>query len=191
MRKTGLVAASLFLLAAGGIGSARAERLLTEEKAIKEMLPGAESVEKVARAVTAEELAAIKAQLGGFLNADSKAAPDPKEFVFHFGLKGGKRAGAALFDTQPGKWGVVGFAMGLDAATGKITGMAVTTLSEKRGRPVALKSFLKQFFGKDKTDKFETGKDVNAIAGATVSTKAAAFAARKAVIVYDTLFLKK
>lgn len=170
---------------------ARAERLLADDKAIGEMLPGAESVEKVSRAVTAEELAAIKAALGGTLNADSKASADPKEFVFHFGLKGGKRAGVAVLDTQPGKWGVVGFAMGLDAATGKLTGMAVTTLSEKRGRPVALKSFLKQFFGKGKADKFEVGKDVNAIAGATVSTKAAAFAAKKAVVAYDVLFLKK
>ncbi|OGR78116.1 MAG: hypothetical protein A2X32_01805 [Elusimicrobia bacterium GWC2_64_44] len=186
MRK--LIIAAVVLTVAGAFSPARAERLLTEEKAITEMLPGAESVEKVARPVTAVELAAIKAQLGGFLNSDSKAAPDPKEFVFHFGLKGGKRAGAALLDTQPGKWGVVGFAIGLDAASGKIANMAVTTLSEKRGRPVALKSFLRQFFGKSRADKFETGKDVNAIAGATVSTKAAAFAARKAVVVYSVLF---
>ncbi|MDD2806632.1 MAG: FMN-binding protein [Elusimicrobiales bacterium] len=188
MRK--LVIAAAVLTLAGAFSPARAERLLTDEKAIAEMLPGAESVEKVARPVSAEELAAIKAQLGGFLSVDAKAAADPKEFIFHFGLKGGKRAGAALLDSQPGKWGVVGFAVGLDAANGKIVNMAVTTLSEKRGRPVALKSFLKQFFGKGKTDKFETGKDVNAIAGATVSTKAAAFAARKAVVVYSVLFPK-
>lgn len=191
MRKNLLTAAAAVLLLAGAYSDARAERLLTDEKAIAQMLPDAESVEKVARPVTAEELAAIKAQLGGFLTADSKPSPDPKEFVFHFGVKGGKRAGAALLDAQPGKWGVVGFAIGLDAASGKVSGMAVTTLSEKRGRPVALKSFLKQFTGKGKADKFETGRDVNAIAGATVSTKAAAFAARKAVVVYDALFPKR
>jgi hypothetical protein len=191
MRKNAMIATAAALLLGGVWSPASAERLLTDEKAVSQMLEGAESVEKVARPVTAAEVAAIKAALGGFLNADSKPAADPTEFVFHFGLKGGKRAGVAVLDTQPGKWGVVGFAVGLDAATGKVTGMAVTTLSEKRGRPVALKSFLKQFTGKGKEDKFQTGKDVNAIAGATVSTKAAAFAARKAVIVYDTLFLKK
>lgn len=190
MKKLQLLFVFAAVLAAA-VAPARAERLLTDEKAIAEMLPGAESVEKVSRAVTPDELAAIKARLGGTLNADSKASADPKEFVFHFGVKGGKRFGVAVLDAQPGKWGVVGFAMGLDAATGKVTGMAVTTLSEKRGRPVALKSFLKQFFGKGKADKFEVGKDINAIAGATVSTKAAAFAARKAVVVYDVLFLGK
>lgn len=189
MNKRILFAAAALVFA--GALPARAERLLTEEKALAEMLPGAESVEKVARAVTAEELAALKARLGGSLSADSKTSPDPKELVFHFGIKGGKRVSVAVFDAQPGKWGVVGFVVGLDAATGKVTNMAVTTLSEKRGRPVALKSFLKQFFGKGKDDKFEVGKDVNAIAGATVSTKAAAFAARKAVAVYGTLFFGK
>lgn len=189
MYKTAL--AVVFVALAAAPSPARAERLMTDEKAVAEMLPGAESVEKVAQPVTAEQLAAIKAQLGGTLNADGKAGTDPKEFVFQFGLKGGKRVGAALLDAEPGKWGVVGFAIGLDAATGKVSNMAVTTMSEKRGRPVATKSFLKQFFGKGTADKFEVGKDVNAIAGATVSTKAAAFAARKAAVVYSALFLKK
>lgn len=190
MNKKIIVAAAVLSLACG-LTPARAERLMTDEKALAEMLPGAESVEKVAQPVTAEQLAAIKAQLGGFLTADGKPGADPKEFVFQFGLKGGKRASAVLFDSEPGKWGVVGFAIGLDAATGKVSNMGVTTMSEKRGRPVALKSFLKQFFGKGAADKFEVGKDVNAIAGATVSTKAAAFAARKAAVVYSVLFLKK
>lgn len=184
IKNIGIAAA---LLLAAGYSPARAERLLTEEKALAEMLPGADSMEKVSRAVTAEELAAIKARLGGSLSADGKGA-DPKEFVFHFGLKGGKRASVAMLDVQPGKWGVVGFAVGLDAGTGKVTNMAVTTLSEKRGRPIVLKSFLKQFFGKGSADAFVVGKDVNAVSGATVSSKAAAFAARKAAVVYGTLF---
>jgi electron transport complex protein RnfG len=190
MKKLQLLFAFAALFAAAA-APARAERLLTDEKAIAEMLPGAESVEKVARPVTADELAAIKKELGGALTDDGKPAADPKELVFYFGLKGGKRAGVAMLDAQPGKWGVIGFAVGLDAETGKIANMAVTTMSEKRGRPVALKSFLKQFFGKDKGAGFTVGKDINAVAGATVSTKAATFAARKAVVIYSALFLKK
>jgi Na+-translocating ferredoxin:NAD+ oxidoreductase RnfG subunit len=185
--KLSAMAALLFI----GADYARAERLVTDEKALQDMLPGSESVEKVARPVTAEEVTAVKKQLGGALTDGGKSAADPKEFVFYFGMKGGKKTGAAMLDSQPGKWGVIGFAVGVDAETGKIVGMAVTTMSEKRGRPIALKSFLKQFFGKDKTAAFTVGKDVNAVAGATVSTRAAAFAARKAVVLYNALFLKK
>ena len=155
------------------------------------MLPGADSMEKVSRPVTADELAAIKKQLGGSLTADGKAGADPKEIVFYFGIKGSKKTEVAMLDSQPGKWGVIGFAVGLDAITGKITNMDVITMSEKRGRPIALKSFLKQFFGKDKSAAFTVGQDVNAVAGATISTRAAAFEARRAATVYDTLFLKK
>lgn len=181
-----LVALMTFLSA-----PARAERLMTEEKAIKTMLQNPESVEKVVRPVSAEELEAIKKALGGRFYADSKPGKEPKEMVFHFGLKDGKRTGVAFLGAEPGKWGPVGFAVGMDAETGKIVEMAVVTMSEKRGRPIALRNFLKQFFGKDRSDAFETGKDVNAVAGATISTQAAAFAAKKAVAAYDVLFLKK
>lgn len=189
MNRTRLVAFAALLLA--GAGFARAERFYTDEKALQELLPGADKIEKVVRPVTADELAAVKKQLGGVLAAYGKPGPDPKEFVFYFGMKDGKKTGAALFDTQPGKWGAICFAIGLDAATGKITNMMVTTMSEKRGRPIALKSFLKQFFGKDKTAAFAVGKDVNAVAGATISAKAAAFAARKAVALYEMFFSRK
>jgi len=190
MRKI-LMAAAVLTVISGAAASVRAERLMSDDKAIKTMLPGADSVEKAVMPVSADQLAAITAALGGKLYADGKPGKTPKEYEFHFGLKGGKRTGVVFLGTEPGKWGVVGFAVGMDAASGKITDMGVTTLSEKRGRPISLKSFLKQFFGKDSSDPFEIGKDVNAVAGATVSTKAAAFAARKAVVVYKELFLKK
>lgn len=188
MKKTMLCIAAVLCVCAG---SARAERLLTDEKALQQMLPGAEKTEKVSCAVTAEELAAIKKQLGGSLTDDGKQAADPKEFVFYYGIKGDKKTGVVMFDSEPGKWGVIGFAIGMDAGTGKIVEMAVTTMSEKRGRPIALKSFLKQFFGKDRTAAFKVGTDVNAVAGATISTKAAAFAARKATVLYNALLMKK
>jgi len=189
MKNTKIAAALAALLLAAGYSPARAERLLSDEKAIGEMLPGSETVEKVSRPVTAPELEALKGKLNGSLQVDGKGA-DPKELVFYFGMKGGKKTGVAMLDTQPGKWGIVGYAIGLDLATGKIANMAVTTLSEKRGRPIVLKSFLKQFFGKGIADAFVVGKDVNAVSGATVSSKASAFAARKASVVYSSLYLK-
>lgn len=190
MRKT-LIAVMALMMVSVWTGPARAERLMSDAKAIKTMLPGADSVEKTVKPVTAAQLAAITKALGGRLYADSKPGKTPKEYEFHFGMKDGKKTGVVFLGTEPGKWGVVGFAVGMDASSGKITDMAVTTLSEKRGRPISLKSFLKQFFGKDTSDVFEIGKDVNAVAGATISTKAAAFAAQKAVVVYKELFLKK
>lgn len=192
MKKTKLFAMAAVLLLGAGLGYSRAERLMTDEKAIKEMLPGADRVEKVVRTLTEAETAAITGQLGSLsMPGPGKKVADATEYTFYFGMKGDKKTGVALFDSEPGKWGPVTFIAGLDAGTGKVMNMAVISLSEKRGRPVALKSFLSQFFGKGKADSFEVGKGVNAIAGATVSTKVAAFSARKAVVMYDALFLRK
>lgn len=188
MRKAIIAVAAVMLLSV----AAGAERLMTDDKAIKTLLPGAASTEKIVRPVTAEDLTAITRALGGKLYADGKPGKSPKEFEFHFGVaKDGRKTHVAFLNAEPGKWGVVGFAAGMDANTGKINEMAVTTMSEKRGRPISLKSFLKQFFGKDSTDEFETGKDIKAVAGATISTQAAAFAAKKAVVIYKHFFLKK
>jgi len=193
MSKTKIFTAAAFLVLGAGLGYCRAERLITDEKALKEMLPDTDRVEKVIRTLTDAETTAIKGQLGSLMLPveGGKKAVEVKEYAFYFGMKGDKKTGVALFDSEPGKWGTVNFIAGLDPDTGKIKNMAVVSLSEKRGRPVALKSFLKQFFGKGKSDPFEVGKDVNAIAGATISTKAAAFSARKVVVMYDALFLRK
>lgn len=190
MRKSMIAAASLMLVV-GGVMSARAERLMSDQKALKEMLPGAAATEKVTEPATAEDLAAIKKELGGTLTANGHKEPDPKAFDFYFGTKDGKKTSVAVMEHQPGKWGMIGFAIGLDPANGKITDMAVVTMNEKRGRPISLRSFLKQFFGKDSKAPFKVGNDVDAVAGATISTNAAAFAAKEAAVLYQHYFLKK
>ncbi len=190
MRKAKIFAVSAVMLLGAGLGYCRAERLISDEKAIKEMLPDTDRVEKTVRTLTEAEIAVIRGQLGSLtLPAEGgKKTADVLEYTFYFGMKGDKKTGVALFDSEPGKWGAINFIYGLDPETGKIRNMAVVSLSEKRGRPVALKSFLKQFFGRGKPDPFDIGKGLNAIAGATVSSKTAAFSARKAVVLYDALF---
>ena len=190
MRKAKIFAVTAVMLLVAGLGYCRAERLISDEKAIKEMLPETDRVEKIVRTLTEAEIAVIKGQLGSLTLAaeGGKKAADVMEYAFYFGMKGDKKTGVALFDSEPGKWGAINFIYCLDPETGKIRNMAVVSLSEKRGRPVALKSFLKQFFGRGKADPFDIGKGLNAIAGATVSSKTAAFSARKAVVLYDALF---
>jgi Na+-translocating ferredoxin:NAD+ oxidoreductase RnfG subunit len=190
MRKT-LIAVVALMIVTAGTGSVMAGRLMSDDKAVQTLMPGATSVEKVVKPVTAKDLAAITEALGGMLYADGKPGKTPKEYEFQFGMKDGKQTGVVFFNEEPGKWGQIGFAAGLEPVTGKILEMAVTSTTEKRGRPISMKSFLRQFSGKDTKDAFETGKDINAVAGATISTKSAAFAAKKAVVIYKYLFLKK
>ena len=62
---------------------------------------------------------------------------------------------------------------------------------EKRGRPIARKSFLKQFIGKRSGDPVQVRKDIRAISGATISSDATCFAVKKAIAIVETVILKK
>lgn len=185
MRKITIAVTAVMLLST----AASAGRITTDEKALESLLPGAK-IEKVAVPVTAADLAAITKAMGGKLYNDGKEHKALKEYEFHVGMKDGKKTGYVLFLSEKGKWGDIGFAVGIDLK-GKVLGAVVTETTEKRGRPVATKGFLKQFVGKDIESAFAIKKDVNAVAGATISTEAVVFAVKKTVVIFNQLFLKK
>lgn len=189
------VAAAMLLIGIVSLATLQADRLLTEEQALKEMLPGVDRVEKVTKVLTDAEVGRIKARVGGMVmhqeGSKAKEMSENRNYNFYFGIKDNKKVGVAIFDSQPGKWGPVDFVMALEPATGKVTNMAVTAYVEKRGRPIALKSFLSQFFGKTSNDPIQVNKDINSISGATISAKCAAFQVKKVIVMYEEVFLNK
>ena len=189
------IAAAMLMIGIASLATVWAERLLTEDAALKEMLPGVDRVEKVTKVLTDAEVGRIKARIGGMVmhqeGSKAKDMAENRNYNFHFGIKDNKKVSVAIFDSQPGKWGPVDFVMALDSATGKVTNMAVTAYTEKRGRPIALKSFLRQFFGKTSKDPVEVNKDINSISGATISAKCAAFEVKKVITMYEEVFLNK
>ena len=190
------VAAVMLLIGISSLAILQAERLLTEDQALKDMLPGVDKVEKVTKVLTDDEFGRITARIGGAMiihqqGSKAGAMAENREYTFYFGIKDNKKAGVAIFDSQPGKWGPVDFVIALDVTTGKVTNMAVTAYVEKRGRPIALRSFLSQFFGKTSKDQIEINKDINSISGATISAKCAAFQVKKVVVMYEEVFLNK
>ena len=60
---------------------------------------------------------------------------------------------------------------------------------EKRGKPIARRSFLKQFFGKRSTDQLKINKDIRAVSGATISSRSATFAVKKVIGLYEELYI--
>jgi Na+-translocating ferredoxin:NAD+ oxidoreductase RnfG subunit len=59
---------------------------------------------------------------------------------------------------------------------------------EQRGRPIATRRFLDQFIGKTGKSAITAGKDIDAVSGATISSRATAFAVKKVVVLYETVF---
>jgi Na+-translocating ferredoxin:NAD+ oxidoreductase RnfG subunit len=189
--KTGIAVLSV-LLALVLVRPAAGIVLMTQDQALKQMFPDAAKVTPEVHLLTPEQAEAAKAQLGGkwtLYQAGGKA-DETKEndtVTFYFGTKDGKKTGAAFIEVQPGKWGPVKYIVALDL-TGKVTNLAVMAYVEQRGKPIATRRFLNQFVGKTDKSAITVGKDIDAVSGATISSRATAFAVKKVVVLYGTVF---
>lgn len=192
------VVLALTILAVGVMVSANcsAMRLLTKEEALKQMFPEAQSISNNTRLMTVDEVEKIKARLGGQLvhyqeGSKSEKMEEQLEYHFYYSIVNGQKTGVAIIESQPGKWGPVEFCIALDPKTAKVKNLAVMSYEEKRGRPIARNNFLNQFIGKGSQDPLTVRKDIRAISGATISSDCTCFAVRKAIVVYEELFLNK
>lgn len=166
--------------------------LLTKDAALKEVFGAAEVVTET-KTLTAAQIAAVKEEAGGkwtlyqASGAAAAAGDEVPPVEFHFATTDGKRTGVALVEVQPGKWGPVTYIVALDM-TGKVTNAAVMSYTEQRGRPISTKRFLGQFIGKTKASPVMVGRDIAAVSGATISSRATAFAVKKVLALYDVAF---
>jgi Na+-translocating ferredoxin:NAD+ oxidoreductase RnfG subunit len=166
--------------------------LLTQDQALKQMFPDATKIAPEVHVLTPAQAETAKARLGGKWTLYKSLAKDedvkePDSLTFHFGMKDGKNTGVALVEVQPGLWGPVKYVVALDL-NGKVTNLAVMSYVDQRGRTIATRRFLDQFIGKTGTCPIAVGKDVDAVSGATLSSRATAFAVKKVVVLYETVF---
>ncbi len=176
--------------------------LLTKEQALKEMFPDVDEIKTINHTMTDAEVAVIKERMGGKLvhfqkGSESAAVADIITYDFLVGLKDGKPVRMAIMEEQPGKWGPVVFIIAIDTATNKVNNLAVTELKEKRGKPIARKNFLKQFYGKGSSESIsvKSGKgikrDIRKVTGATISSDCVCFAVKKVLAIYEEVYMKK
>jgi Na+-translocating ferredoxin:NAD+ oxidoreductase RnfG subunit len=50
---------------------------------------------------------------------------------------------------------------------------------------------MQQYEGKTTDDPLEVGRDITGISGATISSRSATFAVKKALVLFEELYLKK
>ena len=193
MTKRVAAIAVLFILLPAAV--ALAFTLLTQEEALKEVFWDGAVIEKETKELTGDTLARILERLGGSLvytqeGSESAAVETQHKIDFFFAKKDGERKGVAIIDVEPGKWGPVEIitAMTTDAA---VKNVRVMSYQEQRGQPIARSSFLNQYRGKTSRSPLTVGKDIVAISGATISSRAATFTVKKAIVVYEEVYLHK
>jgi Na+-translocating ferredoxin:NAD+ oxidoreductase RnfG subunit len=80
----------------------------------------------------------------------------------------------------------IGFAVGV-TPDGALQDVQVMVYREPQGDEIHEKRFRKQFMGKRLKDPIALGKDIDAISGATISSRSATYAARKGLALTELL----
>lgn len=169
-------------------------QLLTKEAALEKVFGQGAKIVTETKELTEAQLSKIKERLGGQLvfyqKGSSSAQVDAKTSIdFYFALKDGKKSAVAIIDEEAGKWGPVDFIIAL-GLQGAVTRVEVLSYQEKRGQPIARHSFMSQFEGKTGKSPLKLNKDITGVSGATISSNCAVFAVKKAIVLYEEVYLK-
>jgi len=179
-------------LVGSNVGSAM--QLLSKEEALQKVFGQGVEIATENKDLTEPKLSQVTEKLGGclicYLKGSKSAEVKAKtNFDFYFATKDGKKTGVAIIDDEPGKWGPIEFVIAMDLQ-GVVTRVEVLSYQEKRGQPIARHSFLSQFEGKTSKSPLRINKDITGISGATISSSCATFAVKKAILLYEALYLQ-
>lgn len=175
-------------------GVSHAVRILDREEALERVFGSDVKITVETKQLNGNKLSIVKKRLGGKLvhfQKGSKSAQvnSANKVDFYVVTKDGKKLGVAVIDVEPGKWGPVEFIIGLNGS-GVVKRVEVMAYKEKRGRPIARRNFMRQYEGKTSKDPIRIREDIRGISGATISSRSASFAVRKAIVLYEELYLK-
>lgn len=165
---------------------------LTKEEILKTVFGTDTQIVTETKNISAGKLAKMRERLGGAFNYVPKGSTikfeEKNKADFLFVVKEGKKVGVAVIDQEQGKWGPMDVIAAMDL-NGAVKRVEIIKHVEKKGQPVARRSFLSQFEGKN-SNQIQSGKDVNTVSGATITSNCVIFAVKKAVALYDELYLK-
>lgn len=129
--------------------------------------------------VTKAEVIAIRARLGRRIRL--------RKVTFYEAVKDEVIVAVAYTSAEVGRHGVIRYVAYL-GPEGSVTRVQVTEQHEVRGASVSGDRFLSQFVGKSADDKISVGVDVDAISGATISSKALTRGVRKAIVLWESCY---
>lgn len=154
------------------------EVLQSEDAALAEIYPEADSAHARRVTVDSSMSAALHARLGRLVR-DS-------QFTFFEVYEAGERIGMAIIADEQGKYRPITFIAGIDT-TLRIVDVRVLVYRESRGGEVRQTRFLKQYRGKSLESPIRINRDIVNITGATISVNSLNAGVRKALAVAEYL----
>lgn len=157
------------------------EEFMTEEEAVKTILPKSERVRKEMIRLTQEKKELIEQRIGWKFPEES--------FELYIGETGDKVDGYAMIHNTIGKYKPMTYMVGVDAK-GTCTDVELLVFRDAKGSEVGKKRFNSQYDGKTVTDPIRINKDIINISGATMSVRSMSAGVKRVLVLVDEYYLK-
>lgn len=157
------------------------EEYMTEEEAVKTILPKSQRVRKELIKLTPDKKELIEQRIGWKFPEDS--------FDLYIGETGDKIDGYAMIHHTIGKYKPMTYMVGVDHK-GNCTDVELLVFRDAKGSEVGKKRFNSQYDGKTVTDPIRINKDIINISGATMSVRSMSAGVKRVLVIVDEYYLK-
>jgi len=157
------------------------EEFMTEEEAVKTILPKSQRVRKELIRLTQDRKELIEQRIGWKFPEDS--------FDLYIGQTGDTIDGYAMVHHTIGKYKPMTYMVGVDAK-GICTDVELLVFRDAKGSEVRTKRFNSQYDGKTVTDPIRINKDIINISGATMSVRSMSAGVKRVLVLVDEFYLK-
>jgi Na+-translocating ferredoxin:NAD+ oxidoreductase RnfG subunit len=171
----------MFALLLGATHDARAETLLTVRQLLAEQFKGSARVSYVRVRPTPTQRARVEQRLGRGLGKP--------EYTVYVATSAGHVDGYALFDEERGQHELISLGTFFDAQ-GRVTRVEVLAYREPYGDGIRAERFRHQFIGRNASSGFAAEHDIDAVSGASISSRSMCVGVQRAAILLDEAVLK-
>lgn len=158
-----------------------AEVYMSEEEAVKTMLPKSERVRKELVKLSPEKKSLIEERIGWKFPEES--------FEVYIGETGARVDGYAVVQNTIGKHKPMTYMVGVDGR-GRVSDIELLVFRESRGSEIRQKRFNTQYEGKTVLDPVRINKDIINISGATMSVRSMSAGIKRVLVLVDEFYLK-
>ncbi len=163
------------------LGPSRGHALvyLTVDEALRRLIPEAETFREVAVRLSVSQKARVERLLGTAVREETYSS--------WIAERAGLVMAHAVLLNVVGKEQPITFlvAVGVD---GTVRGVEVLIYRESEGSEIRSGRFIRQFVGKTLTAPLKLGRDIEAVSGATLSSRSTAYAVKKALALIETVY---
>ena len=158
-----------------------AEVFMSEDDAVKLMLPKSQRIRRELIRLTHEKKEQIEERIGWKFPEES--------FEVYIGETGDKVDGYAVLHNTIGKHRHMTYMVGVDAE-GRCMNVELLVFREAKGSEVGKKRFNSQYEGKTVSDPIRINKDIINISGATMSVRSISAGVKRVLALVDEFYLK-